>query len=39
MFMAGFIIHDLQDAVAVAKFGAKFRVFGQSSEAKEGCRV
>lgn len=39
MFVAGFIIHDLQNPVTVAKFGAKFRVFGQSSEAKEGCRV
>lgn len=39
MFVAGFIIHGLQDPVAIAKFGAKFRVFKQSSEVKEGCRV
>lgn len=39
MFMAGFIIHDLQDPVAIAEFGAKFRLFRQSSEVKERCGV
>lgn len=39
MFMAGFIIHNLQGPVAIAKFGAKFRLLRQSSEVKEGCRV